>query len=178
MLKRIVVPLDGSPFAETALPTATQFARALGSELLLLRAVDPIPSWSCRHERWPGTELEAAILAAQAEELASSYLEGLADHLTIHEQGLRVTTLARIGELPAFMGELASDKAPERVWCGLVISAAHASSGLGGVSLGSPADVILRAADVPLVVVRPSEAVAERRDRPRSGAPSRGKRAA
>src|SRR5215469_1632914 len=41
MFTRIVVPLDGSRFAEAALAPARELARAFGSRILLVRAVPP-----------------------------------------------------------------------------------------------------------------------------------------
>src|SRR5690348_4896660 len=41
MFKRIVVPLDGSRFAEAALAPARELARAAGASILLVRAVPP-----------------------------------------------------------------------------------------------------------------------------------------
>ena len=37
MFKRILVPLDGSPLAETVLPKVQELVQALGAELFLLR---------------------------------------------------------------------------------------------------------------------------------------------
>lgn len=41
MFKRILVPLDGSNFAERALPHAELFARIFGSTIILLRVLEP-----------------------------------------------------------------------------------------------------------------------------------------
>lgn len=41
MFKRIIVPLDGSRFAEAALAPARELARAFGARILLIRAVPP-----------------------------------------------------------------------------------------------------------------------------------------
>jgi nucleotide-binding universal stress UspA family protein len=40
ILKRILVPLDGSPLAELALRAALEFARLVGAEIKVVRAVD------------------------------------------------------------------------------------------------------------------------------------------
>lgn len=42
MFNRILVPLDGSLLAESAIPHAMQFARIFGSRILLLRVLNPI----------------------------------------------------------------------------------------------------------------------------------------
>ncbi|HWQ05053.1 MAG TPA: universal stress protein [Longilinea sp.] len=41
MFNRILVPLDGSPLAERAIPHAEQFARIFGSTIILLEVLDP-----------------------------------------------------------------------------------------------------------------------------------------
>ena len=41
--EKIMVPLDGSEFAEAALAPALAIARAMGSELVLFRVAQPIP---------------------------------------------------------------------------------------------------------------------------------------
>ncbi len=41
MFNRILVPLDGSPLAERALPHAEEFARIFGSTIILLQVLDP-----------------------------------------------------------------------------------------------------------------------------------------
>ena len=44
MYKRILLPLDGSPLAEQALPHAIALAEHFHSELILLRVLTPLPS--------------------------------------------------------------------------------------------------------------------------------------
>lgn len=44
MYKRILIPLDGSPLAEQALPHAVALAEHFHSELILLRVLIPLPS--------------------------------------------------------------------------------------------------------------------------------------
>ncbi len=44
MYKRILIPLDGSPLAEQALPHAIALAEHFHSELILLRVLIPLPS--------------------------------------------------------------------------------------------------------------------------------------
>ena len=42
MFTRILVPLDGSPLAEVAIPHAELFARIFGSSIHLLQVLEPI----------------------------------------------------------------------------------------------------------------------------------------
>jgi nucleotide-binding universal stress UspA family protein len=46
MIKRILVPLDGSDLAESVLPYAEQIATKTGAEVLLLTSVYQVDSWA------------------------------------------------------------------------------------------------------------------------------------
>jgi nucleotide-binding universal stress UspA family protein len=82
MFERIVVPLDGSRFAEAALAPAHELARAFGSRIVLVRAVPPhgLPSVI------PGLtavdiEAEDAQSVAERADDADAYLHTVIDHL-------------------------------------------------------------------------------------------------
>ena len=59
-ITRLVVPLDGSPLAETALPVAEAISRRLGTPISLVRVVNPATLIAARgrHRRGdPGRDL-------------------------------------------------------------------------------------------------------------------------
>ena len=150
--QRILLPLDGTALSEAALPTATLLARTLESELVLLRAVEPVSARSyLRHV----SELDAALSVVDSEEKARGYVERLACRLSLREDGLSVTSVVRIGALIPLVHELTSANPPTITPAGLVVLAAHARRTLAGTRLGSVADAILRESDIPLVVVPP-----------------------
>lgn len=78
MFTRLLVPLDGSALAETALPAAKVLARRFGAELDLMCAEHPLAST----EEAPSTKPFASHLAAQA------YLDRLAGQLS--QEGIPV----------------------------------------------------------------------------------------
>lgn len=80
MLKRLLVPLDGSPQAETALVPALALAKRFAGELLLVRT-----AWA---HSFPGTDPGRAQL--QAIEEAKAYLETIATRL--RKDGIPVLT--------------------------------------------------------------------------------------
>jgi hypothetical protein len=94
----------------------------------------------------------------QAEHEASDYLGRMTDQLAAQEPGLNVRALARIGPLTSLIREL--DSAAETP-IGLIVMATHHRSGLERVILGSEADAVLRADDIPLVLVRPDGTASE-----------------
>ncbi|HEU5437997.1 MAG TPA: universal stress protein [Ktedonobacterales bacterium] len=81
MFERIIVPLDGSRFAEAALAPARELARAFSSRILLVRAVPPhglpsvIPGLSTANGDGRQSEVERA-------NDADAYLHTVAEHLT------------------------------------------------------------------------------------------------
>ena len=72
MYKRILIPLDGSPLAEQALPHTIALAEHFHSELILLRVLIPLPR--------PPTTTEAALQRASEEMaiFAREYLDRIA----------------------------------------------------------------------------------------------------
>ena len=70
-MHRILIPLDGSPLAETVMPTAIELGQALNAEWVLLRVIPAYPSgWTVAAGAWGPVEAWDEILetgpAAQA----------------------------------------------------------------------------------------------------------------
>lgn len=163
MLEKILVPLDGSPLGERALPVVLALARAAGGRLRLFRAVlsEPIP----------GTETPEAE-AAEDELLrdAEGYLNRLSEQISergVHvELGVRGYGLSLRGEEVA--GLIVEEA--RRSGAGLIGIATHGRSGLGRWVYGSVAEGVLRHAPLPVLLVRswqPGTAEADPEERPR-----------
>ena len=80
-----MIPLDGSPLAEQALPHAIAIAECFQSELVLLRVSVPFPR--------PPTTAEATILRAEeaTDVLVREYLERVAAR--VQEHGITVQVI-------------------------------------------------------------------------------------
>jgi nucleotide-binding universal stress UspA family protein len=124
----VLIPLDGSSLAETALLMGQLFARAVGADLDLLQVV-------------------ATNSPANAEEGAQAYLDGLAAHLG--DGTLGVSTRVMRGD-PAEC--IVREAAAEHV--DLVVIATHGRAGLGRAIHGSVAEHVVAHAPAPVVVVR------------------------
>lgn len=125
----VLVPLDGSSFAEEVLEPATGVAQLINSELILVRAVD---------------DDQTSFVAAQA------YLDEVAARLS--SRGIRSTSHVVVGDpvwAIAHPGEDANG--------GMIAMATHGRTGLARLILGSVATRILLRATVPLLLVRPAE---------------------
>jgi nucleotide-binding universal stress UspA family protein len=143
---RILVPLDGSPLAEAALAPAAALARLLKAELVLLQVVLPlivnIPPMGPRSMGYD--EKIITLLRSEAEE----YLQAVAKRLG--KEGVRATAVVVLGPVAGAILEVSRR---ERV--GLVAVATRGQGGLRRLALGSVADKLVRAAELPVLVVRP-----------------------
>ncbi|MCW5850536.1 MAG: universal stress protein [Anaerolineae bacterium] len=141
---QILVPLDGSEFAEVALPYASELARALNGTLVLLRAVVPPPQWVDTVMTVPYPTEEVIV---RGEEDARAYLHDLAEHLKA--DGLRVKMAVEVGHADEVILRL--EKGPIQ----LVVMATHGRTGLAQAVFGSVAVSVMHRGNLPLLIVRP-----------------------
>ncbi|MBI3002372.1 MAG: universal stress protein, partial [candidate division NC10 bacterium] len=134
---RILVPLDGSPLAETILPVAEEWAKEGEAEVLLLRSVQARPARS-------GGEREARVRAVEEGE---AYLKGIAAR--IERRGLPHVRWGVSEEEPA-----AAIAHAARDGVDLIAMATHGRGGLSRLLLGSVAEAVIRAAGVPVLLIR------------------------
>ena len=142
MSHTILVPLDGSPLAERALPYAAALARPGGGCLVLVRAV-PYLARPATDEHF--ATLAAARDAAVAE--AQAYLEPLATRFG--EDGLSVRVAVPLEE--AADGILAE---AQRQDADFIAMATHGRGGLGRWLYGSVAEDVLARTRLPILRIR------------------------
>ncbi|HUF36327.1 MAG TPA: universal stress protein [Gemmatimonadales bacterium] len=142
----VVVPLDGSHWAEHALPCAAAVARAAKARLRLVLVHQLPPPPTDRASLKIYTSLEVAVRKNQR-----GYLKKVAARLR-EGWGIPVTSVSPEGPvgptLVRFLDELGAD---------LVVMATHGRGALGRALLGSVADHVVRAARVPVLLVRPPD---------------------
>lgn len=144
---RILVPLDGSPRAESALPPALSVARAHASELLLLHIV-PRPEHSCPCPlEGKDHDLEQRLVDRNAR-AAEIYLEGVRKHVA--GDGVRVRSLVTVdGDV---RGEILRRVAEDHI--DLMVLSGHGRGGRAELPFGNVASFLLEHATVPLLVIR------------------------
>jgi nucleotide-binding universal stress UspA family protein len=133
MYKRIMVPLDGSELAQSALPHALELGRALEATLLLFYVRDP---------RSGSVEAGRRYLAYVRDEQAAS--------------GVNIEILVGEGPVAAAIIEAAEH---ERI--DLIAMATHGRSGMQRVVYGSVAEQVLRSSSRPILLVRAPGATVE-----------------
>lgn len=139
MFRNVLVPLDGSPLAEQAVPQASAIARAAGAGVYLILV----------HHRVPISGFEHLPLDDFVERDEAEYLGGIARELTSG------------ASIPVTWDTCCGD--PSEVICGyvreaevdLVVMTTHGRTGLSRAWMGSTADRVLRQSSVPVLMLHP-----------------------
>ncbi len=146
LVRRILVPLDGSKLGEFALPHAEALARVLDSELILFHAFTSITMEAGYRyaeilpERLKETE-------EHAREAVLAYLNGLGKSL--EGKGIRVASVLKSGAAPDQILEYAEANGID-----IIAMSTHGRSGVGRWVFGSVTDKVLHAGDTAVLTVR------------------------
>src|SRR3989337_630640 len=140
-MRRILVPLDGSPLSETAIPFAKALATGAGCELSLLSVWEVLPE-----ELETVGEAHARVLRDQGMRYFRTYLT----NITVGLEDCFVSCEGRAGH-PAFEIMLAAAELD----ADFVVMASHGRRGTSERRRGSVADKVLRGSSVAVPVVWP-----------------------
>jgi nucleotide-binding universal stress UspA family protein len=140
--KSLLVPLDGSSLAETALPVATMFADSYGSAIHLVQVVG-IPTAADAM----GEMTYMPNLLETLKDAARDYLKNTAAKLNRDHVEATVLVGGAAGQLEDYIEANAID---------LVVMTSHGRGGFIRTALGSVTDRLLSGA-APVLVVRPQE---------------------
>ena len=147
-MRTILVPLDGSSFAERALPLAASLARGSGATLHVVRIHVPYVRTPLSLEGMPVIEPEKDSLRWEAER---AYLTRIRTAL-----GPRSELPTRIAVLNGPVADvLATYAAFNHV--DLIVMSTHGRKGIARAWMGSVGDELLRRGRVPVLLVRPPE---------------------
>lgn len=146
MFHKILVPLDGSPLSEEAVPPALEVARRFGASVLLFRTsvlpehlmVSPVPVSPATY-----AEIEDSILEGTRE-----YLEDVKTRFG--EAGVPLEAAHASGEAAHEILEFAQQQEVD-----LIVMSTHGRSGFQRWLFGSVAEKVLRHSPCPVLAVRP-----------------------
>ncbi|TVR75959.1 MAG: universal stress protein [Sphaerobacteraceae bacterium] len=149
MLKRIVVPLDGSQISHAALPLARSLAEQTGAGVTLVSVIDPPRDFYISPQDSSSTRLRPKDIdhLAKEEQRLDYYLKNVATSF----ERTRVSTDIRLGQAATEILEAA-----EAVEGSAIVMASHGRSGLGRMLMGSVAERIVQSSQVPVFVTRAS----------------------
>jgi nucleotide-binding universal stress UspA family protein len=160
---RVLVPLDGSELAESALEPAAQLIAALTApvqgELHLLRVVD-LPS---AYGKMKSQAYISDNVQEEARKEAEAYVKAVADRLyetTFATGKLNITSSAAVStDVAGTIIKLAEQtEGDENSSCDLIAIATHGREGLRRMVMGSVTEHLLGSTKLPLLIVRPHEA--------------------
>lgn len=147
MMRKIVIPLDGSRFAERVLAHISRLGTPNSAELLLVRVIE-----SSRYYSYVSPDAVHIFDFTQWRKEAEAYLKRVAGEL--RALGYKVNTLVTDGDVATTICEVASAQD-----AGLIAMTTHGRSGVQRWLMGSVADRIIRTTSLPIYLVRPGKEV-------------------
>ncbi len=141
LLKKIVVPLDGSQLAELTLPHVVELAKNLGLEVVLVRVFDPLSQGHIPYVEQIGEKMREEAKAYLELKVRGLESEGLKDVSYLLLQG---NAAAKIVDITHATHD------------NLVAISTHCRSGIGRWVLGSVTDRVVRYSGNPVLVIRAS----------------------
>jgi len=188
--KKIIVPLDGSKLAEVALPHAEEIAAGCHvTEIALVSVTESLRIQVPRsevadaiagevYERTPGgvagftgrlyvgdmvpiTKVPAVV--GRMAKAAKDYLVKIAARM--EKKGLTPTVTVLVGNVAEELVKFADEENAD-----LIVMASHGRSGVSHWAIGSVAEKVFRASDIPVLLVKPKAGFKETKPR-RKGKP-------
>jgi len=154
-IKKILLPLDGTPLAEQIIEPALDLAGLLGARVTLLRVIKPpilpayIPEGVTLGDLTGSVLDQAEAQHKHLREEATAYLNAVAERLRTRALGVEAHVVV---EEQAAVGVLCEARACN---ADLIALETHGRRGLSRLLLGSIADKVIRASHVPVLVHRP-----------------------
>lgn len=145
MISRILVPIDGSRTAERGLREALALAAPLKARLVLLTVVDDYPLLAGMATAAVYEESRRLMLDRGRQLLQEARAVAEAQQVPVETVLREVTTQG--------VADAIVEEARERR-CDLVVMGTHGRRGLTRLALGSDAELVLRDAPVPVMLVR------------------------
>ncbi len=141
--RKVLVPLDGSEFAETALEPALAIAKAMQAELVLFRVAQPIPRTRALREMPDVYNEVVAAAYREAEDYLSDVRGQLSYEKTLLEHRPAAEGVAR--QIVDFATQNGVD---------LIVMSSHGYTGVSRWTHGSTAEKVLHGAPCATMTIR------------------------
>jgi nucleotide-binding universal stress UspA family protein len=145
-IRKLLIPVDGSPGGAIALATAAGLARVTGASMHLLEDVVPVylQPWA----EYEGMTYYDPAWDDEALASAASYVKGMAKRLEM--AGLSASAEAHmVSNIAEHIVATASREEAD-----IIVMSTHALTGLPRATIGSVADAVARTAGCPVLLVR------------------------
>lgn len=144
MYKKILVPLDGSPLAESVLPHAEALAKSEGAEIVLVRVAVTPARYIFAHNPAEGNNIIHMI-----EKETEDYMK--AEVAKLQNEGVKVTGITCEGAAPDKILEAA-----EETHADMIAMSTHGYSGVKRWLMGSVADRVVHYSHIPVMLIHPN----------------------
>jgi nucleotide-binding universal stress UspA family protein len=153
-LKKLLLPLDGSPFSESPIPSIEQLIKGTGAEIFLTLVCEPplVPSYG-DHPINPTWEKHRNTLWTGAKQQAAEYLNLMETRLK--KQRMKVKSQV----IPCELGRVAETilQAAQNEKVDLIAMATHGRSAVSRWVYGGVANRIVEQSLQPVLLIRPSK---------------------
>ncbi len=148
-LRKILVPLDGSQFAEGVIPYVEGLAKGMDSEVILITANEPlqVPDIVRHTAGFDGEKYEE--LTVRMEKQAKRYLSK--KESALRDKGVNVSSTSLWGQPTQTILQYAEDNSVS-----LIVLSTHGFSGITKWAYGSIAAKIIERASRPVLMIRPA----------------------
>ncbi len=141
MFRHLLVPLDGSRLAESALHMAATLARRFDASLTLIHLIEKDAPSEVHRERHLVTAEEAEAYLEEVSRLST--LAGVRVSTHVHE--------SQVSDVAASVTQHAAELAPD-----LIVMSTHGKRGARGLLFGDIAQQVIARGNTPVLIVRPS----------------------
>ena len=145
MYKRIMVPLDGSQVAECVIPHIETIAKKSAAKVELVTVIEPLDIPTRGQIAISDDEIKQ--IDAEGKKEAGKYLDQISHRLT--QSGIKTDTVILSGKAAESLVRYAVNNDID-----LIIMATHGRSGISKIFFGSVAEKILRATDIPVLLIK------------------------
>jgi nucleotide-binding universal stress UspA family protein len=141
MIKHLLVPLDGSPLAESVLPVTANLAKKINTDVTLIHIVEEDPPEKIHGQQHLTSSVQAKTYLKSISEL--EIFEGLKVGIHVHEE--------RVQNIPLSIAEHTNELHQD-----LIIMCTHGSGGLHEFLFGSIAQKVISIGKKPLLLINPA----------------------
>jgi nucleotide-binding universal stress UspA family protein len=145
-IRKLLVPIDGSPGGSLALGTALQLAKSTGASIKLLEIAVPLPTWAWAGDAYGSMAYYDPAWDEEALVSARTYVAGIVSRL-------RAANVDAEGEArqEPYVAEAIASAAAEAD-ADLIVMSTRALTGPARALLGSTADAVVRRAQCPVLL--------------------------
>jgi len=146
MYRHILIPTDGSEFAQKAIPQALELAKKIGAKVTAIVVEHSFDVYNVPESKMYSMTKEYAAYAKHIKEHASKVLDDVAQ--AAKDAGVACNAMQVVHDHPYE----AIIKTAEKEGCDLIVMTSHGRSGISGLVLGSVTTKVLTHTKIPVLV--------------------------